>query len=240
MLRRIRPLSLLFLLAALSGCLGKPEPAPEAGFIPKGEVFYSREIPFNKSWWNPKTDFSQFKEIYIAPVNTEHLLKMSWWQEVERGASLQKDIPGLALYAQQTIRNAFIKDRGHRFRVVDYPHADTLVLSFALVEVVPTKTTLKYAGLLPPLMIPMRIAGLGSKSTAAFEAKMTAGPNGKIVAMFADREAEKLSIFTVKDYSWYGHAKGLIREWANQLVQVCHKERNQVIKDSSWFELKPW
>ena len=233
-----------FLLVApfFTGCFAKADPAPGSGFLPvqEGQMTYSLELPFQKVWWDPKVNFKQYQEIYIAPVNTDYLLQMGWWQELERGSSLQNDLPDLASFAQSTFREAFAKDPKKRFRVVNIPHEETLVLRLALTEIIPTKTSLKLAGLIPGFFIPAKIAGLGSRSTAAFEARFHDGPNGRVIAMFADREAAKMSIVNAKDFTWYGHAKGMIQEWAEQFVQVANKEKYQVVKDSSRFELKPW
>ena len=224
----------------LGGCLTKPDPLPNTDFLLPGRLVHSDTIPFQKVWFKPGLDLTKYHEIYIASVHTDYLLKMNWWQELERGSSIREDLPGLALFVQQTLKEAFRRDPRNRFKVVEIPKQGTLVLRFALVEVVPTKTALKVAGFIPPVAIPARLVGLGSKSTAAFEARLEEGIHGKVIAMFADREAAKFTIASVKDFTWYGHAKGMIEEWADQLVKVLNKKPGEAIKDSGFFELKPW
>jgi hypothetical protein len=60
------------------------------------------------------------------------------------------------------------------------------------------------------------------------------------VAQVADRESEKFSIVNVKDLTWYGHAKSILREWADQFVQMANKPPGKKLKDSPPFDLKPW
>ena len=77
-------------------------------------------------------------------------------------------------------------------------------------------------------------------STVAFEGRMRDGATNEVVAMFADRESEKFSIVNVKDLTWYGHAKSILREWADQFVKIANKQPGEIVKDSAPFDLKPW
>ena len=74
----------------------------------------------------------------------------------------------------------------------------------------------------------------------AFEARMRDGATKEIVAMFADRESQKYSPVNIKDLTWYGHARSIIREWADQFVRMANKQPGEIIKDSPPFDLRPW
>ena len=239
--RRSRFFFLSFLiLPFVLGCQTKADPAPNAGFINGALLSSSTDIPFQKAWRKKGVDLRNYREIFIQPVNTEYLLKMSLWEETGRGQKIREDIGDLAMYARDVLEKAFREDPAQRFLVVDAPSTKTLVLEFALVELVPSKAALNAAGLIPPIAIPASILGLTARSTVAFEARVRDGYSGEVLALFADREAAKVSIFNVKNYSWYSHAKSIIEEWSVQFVQVLGKKPNQVIKGSGWFELKPW
>jgi hypothetical protein len=54
------------------------------------------------------------------------------------------------------------------------------------------------------------------------------------------RPSEKFSLVNVKDLTWYGHAKAILREWADQFVKIANKQPGEIVKDSAPFDLKPW
>ena len=77
-----------------------------------------------------------------------------------------------------------------------------------------------------------------TKSTVAFEGRMKDGETKEVVALFADRESQKYSPVNVKDLTWYGHARSIIREWADQFVRMASKAPTEIIKDSPPFDLR--
>lgn len=238
---RFRFFSCLMTLAIVtSGCQTKVDPAPNAGFINGALLSQASDLPFQKVWRKKGVNFRSYKEIFISPVNTEFLLKMSLWEETGRGARIRQDIGELAEYAHDRLEKAFREDARYRFSVVDTPSSKSLVLELAIVELVPSKAALNVAGLIPLTAIPASILGLSARSTVAFEARVRDGYSGEILGLFADRVGAKISIFNVKNYSWYSHAESILAEWAAQFVEVLGKDRETVVKGSGWFELKPW
>jgi hypothetical protein len=65
------------------------------------------------------------------------------------------------------------------------------------------------------------------------------GGDGGIIAMFADREQEKASIISVRNFTWYGQVKVNIKEWADQFVKIANKAPNDIIADTPTFTFKP-
>jgi hypothetical protein len=63
---------------------------------------------------------------------------------------------------------------------------------------------------------------------------------GDTVAMFADRQVKKIRIVDFKAFTWYGHGKDIINEWAEQFVKVSNKRPGEVVEGSSAFTLRPW
>ena len=54
-------------------------PAPDAGFIEHPERQTQRaDLPFQKVWVEPGVDFKHYRALIVAPVNTQHMLKMDW------------------------------------------------------------------------------------------------------------------------------------------------------------------
>jgi len=237
----------VFCVVGLAGCSMKAQPAPYAGFIAGGGLTENTNFPFHRVWVNKQKPLNVYRQIYIAPVNTEHLLAMSWWERLGRNKEKMFDeVEYLAVYTRVELQNAFQAELEHPMRVLSFPQEDTLVFEFAIVELVPNKAALEalsYAAG-PFAQVIGAIGGnfvrASSRSSVAFEARMRDSNTGEIIARFADREGEKMSIVNLKNFTWYGHAKSIIKEWAEQFVQVVHKERWEYICDSETFELKPY
>ena len=240
---------LLVLLAAAFGgvgCIQKAKPASPAGFIPDKELEHSSDLPFQKAWRKKDLDWRRYTEIYVAPWNTEYLRQMNWWEKLERGEKVKEDAKELAGYARGVFEEAFRKDKKHRFNVVEQPGPNTLIAEFALTEVIPNKIVLDALGYAAGPVAgaagtaAANVQTAATHSTVAFEARMKDGTTNEVVAMFADREAEKFSLVNVKDLTWYGHAKSILREWADQFVRILNKQPGEIVKDSAPFDLRPW
>jgi hypothetical protein len=244
-----RAIVLLILAAAaigVTGCIQKAKPASPSGFIPDKDLAKASDLPFQKAWRKSDLDWSHYKEIYIAPWNTDHLREMNWWEKLERGEKVKEDAKELAGYARGVFEEAFRKDPKHRFVVVEQPGPNTLVAEFALVEVVPNKIVLDALGYAAGPVAgaagtaAANVQTASTHSSVAFEARMKDGATNDVVAMFADRESEKFSLVNVKDLTWYGHAKAILHEWADQFVKIANKQPGEIIKDSAPFDLRPW
>jgi hypothetical protein len=244
--RLIVLVAVLTVLLGSTGCIQKAKPASPSGFIPDKELTKASDLPFQRAWRKSDLDWSHYKEIYIAPWNTEHLREMNWWEKLERGEKVKEDAKELAGYARGVFEEAFRKDSKHRFVVVEQPGPNTLVAEFALVEVIPNKIVLDALGYAAgPAVgaagtVAANVQTATTHSSVAFEGRMRDGETNEVVAMFADRESEKFSIVNVKDLTWYGHAKSILREWADQFVKIANKQPGEIVKDSPPFDLKPW
>ena len=226
------------LLAA--GCKAAP-PARSAGFVDEARMAKPEDLPFQKAWIEPGVDWTRYRRIQIAPVNTEHLAEMEWAKQVDKQEKLREDSRKLALYAQEIFQRTFREDPHHRFEVVEHPDAGTGVFEMALVEVTPSKIGLNTLCYAPFVGTVARIfRGMKHRSTVAFEARMRDGLTGAVIAQFADREAEKAAVINVKDVTWYGHAESILAEWAQQFVRVFNRSPGEAVKDSEPFTLKPW
>ena len=224
----------------LAGCPAKAKPAPSAGFIPSEDLIHSPKYPFQKVWFKDGVVWGRFSEVHIAAVNTDYLMAMDWWKKVERGAWVEEDVKKLADYTRRTFEEAFREDENRRFRVVEVPGPGTLIGEIALVEVVPSKVTLNLIGYAPFVGSAAKLLrNTTSRSSVAMEARVRDGGTGEIVALFADREWEKMAPVNVKDLTWYGHAESIVWEWAHQFVKVANRKKGEAIKDSRPFTLKP-
>lgn len=225
----------------LAGCAVKALPASSVGFVEPELMQKPADLPFHKSWTNPNFRADRYTEIRIHPVNIDYLPRMDWWKKLERGEGFKEDAKKLAHYTYKIFREAFEEDPARRFQVVDQAGPKTLTFEIALIEIVPSTIMLNTIGYAPFIGTAAKlIRNTKSKSSVAFEARFRDGLTGEILAMFADREFEKMSPLNIKDVTWYGHAESIIHEWADQFVRMMNRKPGETIKDSKPFHLKPW
>jgi hypothetical protein len=228
----------------LSGCTSlKAAPSTGAGFVPMDQMAPRADLPFQKVWFKKDVDFTRYKSIYVAPVNTKFLLESNWWQQNFRQGEMQADLAMMAQYMQDEFKTAFANDPSRRYQVVEAPQQDSLILELALTELVPTNvalSVLEYAPYGGGTAVRVMERATGAESTVAFEAKMKDSGTGDILAMFADRQVKKIRIIDFKAFTWYAHGREIIREWAEQFVKLANQRPGEVIEGSSAFTLKPW
>ncbi len=221
----------------------KAKPAEENTDFIEGSLLRPRgDIPFNRAWKASQFDKRNFSEIYISPINTEYLRQNSYWSELNV-KEVEDDIDELAAQFQSKIRNAFRNSSSNRFKVVNRPGVNTLVLEIAITELIPNKAGFEIllsaagpaSGAVAASLGSGAAKSLGSKSTIAIEARVRDGGDGGIVGMFADREQEKGSIVNVRNYSWYGQVELIMDEWADQFVKVANKGSRDIVADTGIF-----
>src|SRR5581483_305564 len=174
-----------------------------AGFVDEKMMAADPTLPFQKVWIKPGFDRFHYTKIYIAPIDTSHLLAESSWQKGERKDQITADIGTLARYSEKTIKTAFEKDPKHHSTVVDKPSNDPneLICEFALVEVVPSTVVLnalEYAPFFVGTGITIVRTLAQDVSTAAFEARFRDAHTGQVVVQLADREQEQMAVVSVR------------------------------------------
>ncbi|MGJ0485781.1 MAG: hypothetical protein ACR65R_14815 [Methylomicrobium sp.] len=101
------------------------EPAPDAGFIEQPDLQSKRaDLPFQKVWVKPGFDTSFYKELVIAPVNTQYMVEMDWLHQLSSAnllRDIKKDIKELGEYFRDQVVTEFREDPNHRFEVIEYP-----------------------------------------------------------------------------------------------------------------------
>jgi hypothetical protein len=238
---------------AFSGCIWAhnvmaPAPAANAGFGPdESYMKYEKKIPMDRVWWDTKGDFSKYKKIYIAPVNTDHVLKMDFWQKLSLGEKeLGGDLAKNAKYFQTAVHDSFKNDPKHHFTVVETPDDQTLIVELAITEMTPNKPWLNAiaVGSLAAGPIVGFVAGtaatLNEHGSVAFEGRTRDGKTKAINAMAADHENGKIRVIDFQSFTWYGQAPGIFRDWAELFVKIADAPAGSTIEPDSFFELKPW
>ncbi len=240
-------LGLLWCSVTMLGCKAKEGPA--SGYLEdtaqESRMTKDEQYPFHRVWFDPSWNSSTMKTLVVRPVNTQYLEEAGWWTKTNlKGGKLEEDTANLALYIQETFLRKFSEDKNQRFAVVDAPQDDSLILEMALVEIVPNKASLGALGLAATVVAAPVGAGIAAKETAkgkvAIEGRWVRASDGKVVAMWADREHGKFGPWNLRRATWYGHAHKIVSEWADQWVKIANAPPDEKIKDTKTFTLRPW
>ncbi|MGR9086998.1 MAG: DUF3313 family protein [Gammaproteobacteria bacterium] len=221
------------------------EPAPDAGFIEHPEAQFKRaDLPFQKVWVKPGFDAGYYKELIVAPVNTQYMLEMDWLHQLSSAnllGSVKKDIEELALYFRDQVITEFKEDPNHRFQIIEHMgqhRQPALRLELALIEIEPSQPALHAAGWLTPGG--GTAAGVVNKRRAAFEGRLRDLQTADVVATFADRDMQDAGPLDLTRLTWYGPARGIMDRWAKQVVQIANKKPGEVVSDPTPYTLRPF
>lgn len=208
--------------------------APDAGFIQNPEVLKpDAKLPFDAVWFKEGVDLSKYSKVYIAPIDTTHLLKLDWWDRAsEAPGSEQVQAQDLTDYFREKLIKEFTTNERKTFTVVDKPSADALSVELAIVEVVPTKVWLNAIGYIA--------IGALSSGTTAFEGRLRDGGTNQIIAEFKDRQHGQLDVVSIDDLTWYKHSEHTIRIWSEDIAHICYRAPDEAISPMSTFTLRPW
>lgn len=193
------------LVLAIAGCASTERleekvlaasPAPDSGFLENSDRMQPNpeRAPFDRYWLAPGFDWRHYSKIYVAAVDTRHLLAMGLWDRINvRAIDVKKDIADLGVEFHGDLTKAFQDDPVHHFEVLADPKdidGKTLVIQSALVELVPDK------------------AGLAILGTAAWAAPVAVGVPVGTLAAFADQARSHSSCAgeTAARARWWGCA----------------------------------
>jgi Protein of unknown function (DUF3313) len=229
----------------------KAEPAPDSGFLENSDQMKENRAraPFHRFWVDPAYDKANFNSIYVAPVNTDYVLKASTWAKANpRNIKIKDDLKMIGEEFRETVVAKFEKSESNRFAMVgkDKVADDTMILELAITQLVPGKAFLGMIGLAswaapgPGGIAAGVVASFADDGWMAIEGRVRDAKSGHVMAMFADREAAKTRIIDVEAATWYGHARESMNDWAEQFVVMANSPKEIQVEDSSAFTLMPW
>ncbi|MDD3118712.1 MAG: DUF3313 family protein [Victivallales bacterium] len=245
----------VLLLPLFSGCNSTParksDPAPETVYIPASYRPLMKNIArsgVQKAWLKP-AQIRNYSRIVVAVVVAPKQIATTGWERFSSrylAADYDEDIRYLAKYAGKSFLDAFKKSRS--LQLVTRSGPSTLVLEFALVQVVPNKPVLGAVGNisnLTPLgllLLPLKLTWQGDSNDTggaiAMEAVLRDSVTGEVVGVFADRRKGKTAIFSLNDFTAYANIRGIIDAWTANTVTMLDQIRSgkQVrIKDETGF-----
>jgi hypothetical protein len=222
------------------------EPAPDVGFIEHpGQQTKRVDLPFQKVWIKPGFDKSPYRELVVAPVNTQYMMEMDWLHKASSASwfsDVQKDIAELGRYFHHQVVQAFKNDPKHRFRVINSPEQHqqpALRLELALIEIDPSTPVLHALSWAGPIGTGSAVGAVNQRR-AAFEGRLRDLQTGEVVATFADRDMADVGPLDLTRLTWYGPAKGIMDRWAEQFVQIANRKPGEMVTDPTPYTLRPF
>jgi len=178
--------------------------------------------------------------IFIAPVETRALRPISTRLAAAEYTPLRPwQTREIANALRTEFARALTTGPGAGYQLAMRPVKDALILQLYLIELDPTsakgniaKTVVKYT------VGPIASIGVGffTGGRIAIEGRLTDGATGAVILQFADREKDKATLYSARDYMALGHSTRTVREWAEQFTRFIRTPQGQV-KDS--FFLTP-
>ena len=227
-----------------SAGLLKADPGRPSPFIEHPAALAKDPVhtPFNKIERNPSQKawarVKNFDQIVILPVNIRYLRHKEHASPAEQMKEARA-AANMAEYMRAKFQQAIAK--GGKYRVVSRPGHKTLVLELALVELQPTIVPLNVVGTGASVVAPGAnfVTSLASRGTIAFEGKLRNGETGELLEEFTDREHDKSSVFSFRDYASYAHGRRTADDWATELDAMSRTPRNQKVHGAMAFTLNP-
>jgi len=227
-------------------------PASDAGLLEKPETLapHRARDPFDRSWISENLDWARYNKVYVAPVDTTHVLEQSLRDKLNvRQPAIQDDILQLGFELRKRIVEAFREDPKHHFEVADDPNAlgeSGVLLEVALVQLVPNKAGLGLLGLAAwaaPLEVGVPVgtlAAFADRGSVAFELRARDALTSEVIAMAADRETGAMRVIDLRSVTWYGNAHEIFGQWAQAIVDLTNTPSTEQVAHSRYFTLWPW
>lgn len=232
LLQRVARLGCALITISTLAC--RASVAPDAGFIDNPQVLKpDAKLPFDDVWFKEGVDLNKYTKVYIAPIDTTHLLKLDWWDRASEAPGSEKaQADDLTGYFHDQLVNAFTSNDHKKFTVVDKPSPDALSVELAIVEVVPTKVWLNTIGYVA--------IGALSSGTTAFEGRLRDGQTNEVIAEFKDREDGQFDLVSIRDLTWFKHSEHTLKLWSDELAHICYRAPDEAIAPMSTVTLRPW
>lgn len=225
--------------------LFRASPAPVSEFIEEPALLtteYHRRVPFHTYWRNPSSSawnrVEGFDKMTVAPVKISYLRDRS--DAFARNGRTEEEAIRLAAYTQTQFENRLA--RSGAYTVVRGEGPNTLVLELALIEMNPTNIVGNVARTGASVVVPGSgvAGGMFTKGRIAIEGKLRNAETGELLVQFTDSARDKLTPFSFRDFTAYGHARAAIGDWAKQFDALSRTPRTHRIRGSLALGVNPF
>lgn len=182
------------------------------------------------------------KKICILPVRTDFIAKEidKEFDDPDDREQRKEEVDEIAKYFTEKVKAAILAYPNYPYKLIENPEPESFVVEFALVELEPTSASVNVLAQIASFFVPG--GGLLSRAASgvvAFEAQIRDGTTNQVIIEFKDRESDKTSPFSVKDFQMYGHVRRSIDEWAEQYAELSSTARTHRVSDSLPFSINP-
>ncbi len=245
-------LAIAFVLPSCKGLRSRidTKPAEPSGFLdPSHEMStMGNKSPFHLTWSNSQPEQLEISakrtEIYIAPVETYYLrsIKMKLAGAQYRLLKKERDVKRITDEIRAEFIEAFEESSAPRYRIVDSPTPDSVTLQLALIELDPSSVTgnIVRKGASIALTPAAAVGSVFTNGRVAIEGRLIDTTEKWSLFEFGDREKDKLTFYTLRDFKPYGHTRVAIREWAEQFEEMTRNPDWREMGDARLWTLKPW
>ena len=242
--KKIIILSLAICLTAImTGCqstynaLRADPPTTYTTFLPRHELLEEQPatFPFRKLWVKKQINWQKYQYIYVAPIDTSHLLEKTTWEkfnsrdftreEFDKALNqVNDDIGDISKFMHQQFIKALKKNsRKTGLTVMPDSFPGCLVIRLSLVKLVPTKVFMNAGGVVANIFMPGSgvVANMASSGLVGVEG-MLMESSGRMLMMFAEQDKDTATLVDIDGLKWYSHAKNIITEWSNSFSQILN------------------
>ena len=245
----IRFAVLPLIILSLSACsLFRASPSKKKLFLSKPDLQIEQRdrAPFNGVAYLNAVKVDQMhetcKKLVFLPVRTD-LLEKELAKEISDPKKLEQRIEEaqeIASYFHERLVAAAKAYENYPYTILDKPEPDSFIVEFALVELEPTSVSVNAFGAVLGYFVPGGgLIGRAASGAIAFEAQIRDGSTNEILIEFRDREKDKTSPFSLKDFQEYAHIRRSIDEWAEQYAELSATARHHRVADSFPITLNP-
>ena len=245
--RAVKLVGATFVAVSIAGCqLLKARSASDSGFLPfnKNLSEMRQRSPFHASWVPDAKKIEELKKthknIVVLPVLTDLYEEKIKKEDASEGWKKERinDAREIAKYFENKMLLNFATD--NIYTVSSEPKENSFVWELAITELEPTSPAISAAATAAGFFVPgggiIRAASTGS---IAIEGIVRDSNTGEILATFKDRESDKSSPFSVKDFQLYAHARVAIDDWSEQFFKLATTDDKVTVEDSLPFSLNP-
>jgi hypothetical protein len=228
------------LVIGFGGCAAqrmvtKAEPTPFLASTGHAGPEKSARLPFERVWREADLDTAHYSKIVLRPVTTAYLRTNIWWESestfVMSEHAFHQHVGELASYWDGSLARAFQAPKNRFAVTTEAGQPGTLVMEIAITEAVfghPAANAGSYA-----------VTGGGAAYTAmltpsvAFEARVTDGATGKLLATASDRTSTKIKVIGLDKFSFTKSNREICDEWSEEIMEAFNKELFPKVK-------RPW